>query len=385
MDIIGFSKPGTKTQTQFQMITSINEIVKKWIKMKKIASRNYLINQTGDGMVIGFKEKRRHPFDLAIHIQKTLKKKKSEIKIRMGLNTGDVLIINNVKNLPDFCGNGIIMAQRIMDFGDTNHILASEDFANNIEKFTADEDVNIKKLEGGYFTKHDEEIILCNIFGDEFGNPQPPKTKNNVKKQTKAEKFKIIKDPTKVLEYATTLIQKMTVKSLRTIWCIKYPEGQLDDYFSLLNKVTCDRKLKLTRLVNLNHDDTKEQLQAHLKRKEVIETIKLGRYRITKTTHEGFEVLITDEPPVALFILPSVGDIAQNGDLGLIIEDRSFVERLIPWYDKLFQKEAKTQELKLKKDLSITKSNQHIKNWLASKSKKKPKLRSRHDDILYYR
>ncbi len=56
--------------------------------------------------------------------------KQSRLKLRMGINTGPVYWVADINGEANVSGDGINMAQRIMDAGDAGHILVSKSAAD---------------------------------------------------------------------------------------------------------------------------------------------------------------------------------------------------------------------------------------------------------------
>ena len=181
MDIVGFARPGMTPAIQNRKINFLKKIVlgSKIVK----AGRNSVIKiWTGDGMALGFQDSVEHPFKLAIEIDKHLRKyntKKSDrnrIDMRIGLHSGTVEVVRDINNKENAAGPGIIIAQRVMSFGDAGHILASDAVTMNLI------DINPKYGDalhpiGTFHDKHGQPLVLYNIYDEHTGNPKVPKEK----------------------------------------------------------------------------------------------------------------------------------------------------------------------------------------------------------------
>jgi hypothetical protein len=183
MDIVGFSSPGISAIEQAKIISTLNEIVLQSKVIRAAPDKDSLImRSTGDGMVIGFPDSKEKPCRLAIEVQKklaTVRRKMSRTRkfdVRMGLHSGDVYPTKDIRGYQDVCGPGIILAQRVMDFGDAGHILASDKIAEDLLKLSPKYKSIIHPL-NRYVAKHDEEIFIYNIYSKEIGNSQPPAPK----------------------------------------------------------------------------------------------------------------------------------------------------------------------------------------------------------------
>lgn len=184
MDIVGFSRPDVSAEDQAQMVSVLNKLVLESDIIKKSDRSSLLVRSTGDGMVIGFPDSKEKPCLLAIHILRALAKARRlhynrnlrSFELRIGLHSGEVYPVSDINGLSDVCGPGIILAQRVMDFGDSSHILASDKIAEDLVKLSPRYAKIIHPL-NRYVAKHGEEIFIYNIFDRDFGNSQPPAPK----------------------------------------------------------------------------------------------------------------------------------------------------------------------------------------------------------------
>ena len=77
-------------------------------------------------------------------------------------------------------GAGINMAQRVMDCGDAGHILLSQHVAEDLEEYEHWRPL-LHDL-GTCEVKHGVRVGVVNLYGDQLGNPQPPKKFQTLKK-----------------------------------------------------------------------------------------------------------------------------------------------------------------------------------------------------------
>jgi len=178
-DIVGSSAPTIFTRDQARNVWVLNELIGRTETFKKKDTKLDVMNITGDGMVIGFSDAPEKPFRLAIELHKLLarynqsKNSKNKLKIRIGIDTGPVYIIKDLTGKENFWGSGIIMAKRIMDLARPMQILASEKIATDVKKLTSENKSALHYI-GEYKIKHGEKLKIFNIFGDGFGNKNPP-------------------------------------------------------------------------------------------------------------------------------------------------------------------------------------------------------------------
>jgi len=102
------------------------------------------------------------------------------IQLRMGIHSGPVNEVVDVNQRANIAGAGINMAQRVMDCGDTGHILLSKHVAEDLEQ-----DDRWRPLLhdlGTCEVKHGVRVGVTNLYSDEVGNPQLPKKFQTLKK-----------------------------------------------------------------------------------------------------------------------------------------------------------------------------------------------------------
>jgi class 3 adenylate cyclase len=97
-----------------------------------------IIFPAGDGMAIGFPSKPEVPLELSIQLHRKLsayneeKSPSEEIGVRIGLASGPVFTVADFNNVHNMWGPGTILALRVMDAGDSGHLLIAESLAETI-------------------------------------------------------------------------------------------------------------------------------------------------------------------------------------------------------------------------------------------------------------
>jgi hypothetical protein len=202
VDIVGLSNPILSTETQRTKIKVLNEIIYGCKTFCERSKDSILILPTGDGMLICFKSGLEEPLKLAIEFHEKLENYNKNatgverIETRIGCNIGHVFVVKDIYDNINLWGPGAILARRIMDLGDKNHILLSSDLVNDLIELSQDYKKILYPLQN-FGIKHDEDLLAYSAFGDGFGNSTMPqeKIKINVKvseteKNTKCEKMK---------------------------------------------------------------------------------------------------------------------------------------------------------------------------------------------------
>ncbi len=182
IDIVGLSNPILSTETQRTKIKILNETIDGCKTFLNSSKEDLLILPTGDGMLIGFKNGLEQPLMLAIEFHKKLfeynKKATSveKIETRIGCHIGHVFIINDIYGNQNLWGPGVILARRIMDMGDANHILLSNDIADDLIEMSQDYKKILHPLQN-FGIKHGDNLLTYSAFGEGFGNSKTPKEK----------------------------------------------------------------------------------------------------------------------------------------------------------------------------------------------------------------
>src|SRR5438552_10932533 len=101
----------------------------------------------------------------------------------MGVHSGPVSGVMDVKGQANIAGAGINIAQRVMDCGDARHILVSRHVAEDLESY-AEWKPLLHDL-GTCEVKHGVRIGVFNLYDDEIGNPGLPSKLRAVKRRTR--------------------------------------------------------------------------------------------------------------------------------------------------------------------------------------------------------
>src|SRR6266567_9468912 len=134
IDIVAYSKMSTDDQRA--AIDKLNQVVQWTDEYRKAESESRLLKiPTGDGMALIFYHSPEDPVECALEISRVLKEQHSDLRLRMGVNSGPVSGVVDVNGHANVAGGGINMAQRVMDCGDAGHILLSKRVAEDLEQF----------------------------------------------------------------------------------------------------------------------------------------------------------------------------------------------------------------------------------------------------------
>ena len=172
IDIVAYSKMASDDQRA--AIEKLNQIVQSTDEYRKEESENRLLKlATGDGMALIFYHSPEDPVECALEISRAIKEEHSNLRLRMGVHSGPVSGVVDVSGRANVAGAGMNTAQRVMDCGDTGHILLSKRVAEDLEQFKhwRPHLYHIGECE----VKHGDKIEIVNLFTAELGNSERPK------------------------------------------------------------------------------------------------------------------------------------------------------------------------------------------------------------------
>src|SRR6202047_1696102 len=171
IDIVAYSKMATDDQRA--AIEKLNHIVQSTDEYRTAESENRLLKlATGDGMALIFYHSPEDPVECALEISRSIKEQHSNLRLRMGVNSGPVSGVVDVNGRANVAGAGINTAQRVMECGDADHILLSNRVPEDLEQFKhwRPHLYHIGECE----VKHGEKIEIVNLSPAELGNRRLP-------------------------------------------------------------------------------------------------------------------------------------------------------------------------------------------------------------------
>jgi TolB-like protein/class 3 adenylate cyclase/Tfp pilus assembly protein PilF len=171
IDIVGYSK--LSIDEQQAVVDELTQVVPTSHQYQKAEAADRLIKiPTGDGMVLVFYTSPEAPVQCAVEITRALKEHR-HLPVRMGVHSGPVSGVIDVRGQANVAGAGINVAQRVMACGDAGHILLSKHVAEDLEEYEKWRPL-LHEL-GTCEVKHGARISLVNLYADQIGNPQLPK------------------------------------------------------------------------------------------------------------------------------------------------------------------------------------------------------------------
>ena len=170
VDIPGYSK--LMINKQRALLEMLNQIARSTDEFQNAEAAGRLLKiPTADGMALVFYNNQEEPVECALQISRALKEH-PELHLRMGIHSGPVSGIVDVNGRANVAGAGINMAQRVMDCGDTGHILLSKRVAEDLGQYSHWKP-HLHEL-GECEVKHGVRLQLANLHTEELGNPELP-------------------------------------------------------------------------------------------------------------------------------------------------------------------------------------------------------------------
>jgi hypothetical protein len=230
-DIVGLSDPVMATRDQIRRLSFLYDAIAKCTAFQAVPYRSKLILPTGDGVAIGFREGPQLPLELAIQLHQRVGKynkgkvESESVYVRVGIHSGAVFMIKDMKGNKNIWGPGIIIARRVMDLGDANHIILSEDVARMLIPLSKRYKELIHPL-GAHVFKHGQKQAVysaySNVGKEIFGNERWPPRMDPVSPVLLYPSIEVnitIKDPDRMLVHYERIneIQNGTEELVRTV------------------------------------------------------------------------------------------------------------------------------------------------------------------------
>lgn len=135
LDVVRFTH-NRSVEAQTDIISALNQIVKKSIEDNKIKETERLFFPTGDGICIALLNV-NHPYDIAVKVALHILELKMahnsitentqrKFNVRIGISRNKDNLVIDINGNNNLAGTGINTAQRIMNFADGGQILLSE-------------------------------------------------------------------------------------------------------------------------------------------------------------------------------------------------------------------------------------------------------------------
>lgn len=150
LDLIGYSVRSVDDQVALKKL--FNELIGKALKGVDESSR--IAIDTGDGAAICFLGDPEEALHSAMLLRDLLGQRYgNHLSVRVGLHMGPVRVISDINERVNVVGDGINVAQRIMDFAQANQVLVSRAYYDVISRIT-DDTADLFQYLGQFGDKH---------------------------------------------------------------------------------------------------------------------------------------------------------------------------------------------------------------------------------------
>ncbi len=170
IDIVGYSK--LLINEQSERLQKLKDIVRGTEQFRLAEAEGKLLRlPTGDGAALIFRTTPEAPALCALEISKELKNH-PELRVRMGIHSGPVNEVTDLNEQTNIAGAGINVAQRVMDCGDSGHILVSQRAAEDLAAYRQWSQ-QLHSL-GECEVKHGVRLHIFNLYNETSGNAERP-------------------------------------------------------------------------------------------------------------------------------------------------------------------------------------------------------------------
>src|SRR5436190_2534259 len=203
IDIVDYSK--LLIEEQRERLAELTKIVLGTAQVREAKDEQLVRLPTGDGMALVFRHSAEEPARCALEIAEALRKH-PELPVRMGIHSGPVSEMTDLNGRTNIAGAGINMAQRVMDCGDTGHILLSQHVADDLVQYRQWAP-RLHDL-GDCEVKHGVRLHLVNLYAEQLGNSELPKKLATAKRTRR--------------NYRSGLIAALVVVAVLAAWAAYY-------------------------------------------------------------------------------------------------------------------------------------------------------------------
>jgi hypothetical protein len=128
LDIVEYSTRSVEDQIKLKQ--QLNEIMAEAVK--DVAVNDRIILDTGDGAAIGFLGDPEDALFVTLSLQDAIIQGQTAssllLSVRIGINLGPVKLVKDINNQTNLIGDGINVAQRVMNFAQPGQVLVSRSF-----------------------------------------------------------------------------------------------------------------------------------------------------------------------------------------------------------------------------------------------------------------
>ncbi len=150
MDVAGYATRPAGDQVALKKL--FNDLVAR--SLKGVPEESRIAIDTGDGAAVCFMGDPEEALHSAMLLRDLLGQRHgSQLGVRIGLHMGPVRVVPDINDRVNVVGDGINVAQRIMDFAQANQVLVSRSYYDVISRIT-DDTADMFQYLGQYEDKH---------------------------------------------------------------------------------------------------------------------------------------------------------------------------------------------------------------------------------------
>lgn len=169
VDIVEYSKRMVAQQVEFK--TRLSEMIAQVLEHVPVTDRMML--DTGDGAALCFLGDPEDALFAASSLRAAVVAPCLDFALRIGINTGPLRVVKGVDGQPNFLGDGINVAQRIMAFAEPNQILVSRSYYEIVSRLSH-ENSRLFQYVGLHRDKHVREHEVYAVAGGPAGEGDTP-------------------------------------------------------------------------------------------------------------------------------------------------------------------------------------------------------------------
>ncbi len=157
LDIRDYSKVTVTEQLHFKR--AFNAMLAS--ALQPVEAQDRILLDTGDGAAVTF----LGPPEDALFVALGIRERRDVLPVRMGVNLGPVRLLNDLNGRINIVGDGINVAQRIMDFSEPGQLLVSRSFYEVASRLSKEYGA-LFKLEGKRDDKHQRTHEIYSVVAE---------------------------------------------------------------------------------------------------------------------------------------------------------------------------------------------------------------------------
>lgn len=166
VDLVGYSARSVDNQVAVKR--QFNELIGKAVR--GIPEDSRIAIDTGDGAAICFMGDPEEALHSALLLRDLLTQRYGgQLAVRIGVHMGPVRVVSDINDRVNVLGDGINVAQRVMDFAQPNQVLVSRAYYDVISRIT-DDTADMFMYLGGHEDKHGRVHELYAAAAPQRGN-----------------------------------------------------------------------------------------------------------------------------------------------------------------------------------------------------------------------